>query len=70
MPKNNDPFRVWNDPSYSDDPFAAHNGFDSDNPFKPWNNPFGKEEDLTDDERRSYGLGGLRAGRGLYRGRG
>lgn len=54
--KNDDPFRVWNSPMYEDNPFAPHNGIDSDDPFKPWNSPFGKEDDLNDRERRSYGL--------------
>lgn len=55
MYKNDDPFRVWNG-TQKDDPFAPHNGFDSDNPFKPWNSPFGREEDLTKEERKAYGL--------------
>lgn len=54
--KNDDPFRIWNDPFNKDDPFAPHNGFDADDPFKPWNSPFGKEDDLTNEERRAYGL--------------
>jgi hypothetical protein len=54
-PKNTDPFRVWNNPMH-DGPFAPHNGFDADNPFKPWNEPFGTEDDLTNDERKAYGL--------------
>jgi hypothetical protein len=53
--ENDDPFRVWNG-IRKDDPFAPHNGFDADDPFKPWNSPFGKEDDLTDSERRAYGL--------------
>jgi len=53
--QNDDPFRVWNG-IRKDDPFAPHNGVDADNPFKPWNDPFGKEDDLTDSERRAYGL--------------
>lgn len=56
MPYNNDPFQPWNNPMHKDDPFAAHNGFDSDNPFKPWNNTFGKSEDLNDREAESYGI--------------
>lgn len=55
-PLNDDPFQVWNNPMYKDNPFAPHNGFDGDNPFKPWNNPFGKEDDLSERERRDYGL--------------
>ena len=55
MPINNNPFEPWNG-FHKDNPFAAHNGFDKDNPFKPWNNPFGNSNQLTDDERRSYGL--------------
>jgi len=54
--KNDDPFRVWNDPMH-DDPFAPHNDpMYKDDPSKPWNDPFGKEDDLTDRERRAYGL--------------
>jgi hypothetical protein len=55
-PKNTDPFQPWNDPMHSDNPFAAHNGVDSDDPSKPWNEEFGDAEDLDDDERASYGL--------------
>lgn len=54
-PLNDDPFQPWNGFD-RDDPFAAHNGFDADNPFKLWNSPFGKAEDLNDEERRSYNL--------------
>ena len=54
--KNDDPFRIWNNPMHEDDPFAPHNGFDADNPFKPWNDPLGREDDLTDSERQAYGL--------------
>ena len=55
-PLNDDPFQPWNNPMHQDNPFAPHNGFDADNPFKPWNSPFGKEKDLSDKERRGYGL--------------
>lgn len=55
-PLNNDPFQPWNNPMNEDDPFAPHNGFDSDNPFKPWNNPLGNSDQLTDQEREGYGL--------------
>ncbi len=56
MPKNTDPFNIWNSPMHSDNPMAPHNGFDADNPFKPWNDPLGSDEDLNDNERRAYGL--------------
>jgi hypothetical protein len=55
MIRNDDPFMPWNDPT-KDDAFAPHNGIDSDNPFKPWNDPFGKISDLSDSERRAYGI--------------
>ena len=42
MPRNNDPFKPWNDPMLKNDPFAPWNGFDKDNPFKEWNKPFGE----------------------------
>lgn len=54
-PENDNPFEVWNGID-RDNPFAAHNGFDHDNPFKPWNDPFGSSDDLTDTERKTYGL--------------
>lgn len=54
-PKNNDPFQVWNGFD-RDNPFAAHNGFDRDDPFKPWNDTFGRDDQLNNEERRSYGL--------------
>jgi len=54
MSRNTDPFAPWNNPMYENDPFAAHNGYDSDNPFKSWNNPFGSTSDLSDSEKRSY----------------
>jgi hypothetical protein len=55
--KNNDPFAPWNNPMYEDSPFAPHNNpMYKDDPFKPWNEPFGNENDLTDQERRAYGL--------------
>ena len=54
--KNDNPFRIWNNPMREDDPCSPHNGPDADNPFKPWNSPFGKEDDLTDSERKAYGL--------------
>lgn len=55
--KNDDPFLPWNNPMYKDYPFAAHNNLmDKDNPFKPWNSPFGREEDLTNDEAATYDI--------------
>lgn len=54
-PINENPFEPWNGFD-RDNPFAAHNGFDKDNPFKPWNDPFGTANDLTDNERKTYGL--------------
>jgi len=55
--KNTDPFAPWNNPMHKHDPFAPHNNpMDRDNPFKPWNNPMGSDKDLTDDERKAYGL--------------
>lgn len=54
-PKNNDPFAPWNG-YQKDDPFAPHNGFRKDDPFAPWNDPFGTEDDLSNDERRDYNL--------------
>jgi hypothetical protein len=56
MPKNNDPMQPWNNPMEKDNPFAPHNGYDKDNPFKPWNNPFGSKRDLTEEEKRKYGI--------------
>lgn len=57
MPRNDDPMRPWNNPMYEDDPFAPHNDpMEKDNPFKPWNNPLGHEDQLSDRERRAYGL--------------
>lgn len=56
MAKNTDPFAIWNNPMYKDDPLAAHNGYDSDNPYKPWNEPYGSENDLTDNEANSYNI--------------
>ena len=55
-PLNDDPFQPQNDPIHKDNPFAPHNGFDSDNHFKPWNDPFGDKNGLTDRERSDYGL--------------
>ncbi len=56
MPINDDPFQPWNNPMERDNPFAPHNSYEKDNPFKPWNTPLGRSSDLTDDERRAYGL--------------
>ncbi|MCX7819411.1 MAG: hypothetical protein N2652_09440 [Kiritimatiellae bacterium] len=48
---------MWNSPIYRNHPFAPHNrAIDRDSPFKPWNSPFGREADLTAEERRDYGL--------------
>lgn len=56
-PKNRDPFAPWNDPFYKDDPFFPHNDpFYRDDPFKPWNDPLGSENDLTKEEKKSYGI--------------
>lgn len=55
-PLNDDPWRVWNSSEYQDDPDAPHNGIDGDDPLKPWNDIAGSEDDLTDEERRGYGL--------------
>ena len=39
------------------DPFAPHNDpMGKGDPFKPWNSPLGREEDLTDEEARYYGI--------------
>lgn len=57
MPRNTDPFAPWNNPMYKNDPFAAHNNpMYKDDPFKPWNEVFGSENDLSNEERKSYGL--------------
>lgn len=57
MPRNNDPFKVWNDPMYKNDPFAPHNDpMYRDDPFKPWNDHFGYEDQLNEKERSQYGL--------------
>jgi hypothetical protein len=56
-PINDDPFQPWNNPMYEDHPFAPHNHpMHGDNPFKPWNLPFGRKEDLTNEEKRRYGI--------------
>jgi len=55
MPRNNDPFKPWND-VMKDTPFAPHNGPEADNPFKPWNDPAGDTSRLTDEEKRYYGI--------------
>ena len=56
--KNDNPFRVWNSDWFKDDPFAPHNGVDKDDPFKAWNDPLGDEDDLTESEKRYYGIRG------------
>ena len=54
---NTDPTQPWNYPEYKDDTFAPHNDpMYSDDPTKPWNKPWGKKEDLTDSEKRKYGI--------------
>ena len=56
-PKNKDPFAAWNNPFNINSPFAPHNNpIDKTNPFKPWNQTFGKDEDLTPQQRKDYGL--------------
>lgn len=54
-PQNTDPTRIWNQP-WGDQPWAPHNRIGGDAPWKPWNKPWGREEDLTDEEREGYGL--------------
>jgi len=55
--RNNDPFAPWNNIMRRGDPFAPHNDpMHRDDPFKPWNNPMGSEKDLTESERKAYGL--------------
>lgn len=57
MHRNDDPFAPWNNPMYSDDPRAPHNNpMYADDPFKPWNSPLGSSNDLSDSERRAYGM--------------
>jgi hypothetical protein len=55
--KYTDPFAPWNNPAYRNDPFAPHNDPSRrDSPFEAWNSPIGSEQDLSDDDRRFYGL--------------
>jgi len=57
MSKNKDPFAPWNDPMYEDDPLAPHNDpMRADDPFEPWNKPWGDANELSNRDRRSYGL--------------
>lgn len=56
MPKNKDPFAVWNDTFKKDDPFAPHNSFNKDSPFKPWNSTFTDYSKLSESEKRYYGI--------------
>ncbi len=54
---NDDPFQPWNDPMYDDDPFAPHNDpMRKDDLSEPCNDPFGKKEDLSNRDKRSYGI--------------
>lgn len=55
--RNNDPFQPWNDQMYKDDPFAPHNDLmRKDDPFEPWNDIFGTKEDLSNRDKRYYGI--------------
>ena len=57
MPKNTDPFMPWNDRFFKDDRFAPHNDpMRRDDPYEPWNDPWGTELDLSEEDRRYYGL--------------
>lgn len=57
MYKNDNPLEPWNNPMYKDDPRCPHNNpMYKDDPFKPWNEPSGNTNDLSRDERRSYGI--------------
>jgi hypothetical protein len=55
--KNNDPFNIWNDPMMEDDPFMPHNNpMRKDDLFEPWNDPLSSNDDLSDRDKKVYGL--------------
>jgi len=57
MPRNNDPFMAWNFVEFQNDPFAPHNDpMYEDDPTKPWNDPCGNHDDLTEEEKKYYGI--------------
>jgi hypothetical protein len=54
---NTDPFAAWNDPMRKDDPFMPHNNpMRRDNPFEPWNNPCTSNKDLSEEDKKAYGI--------------
>ncbi len=55
--KNTDPLAPWNSPVYKNNPLAPHNRpLTKDNILKPWNKVIWSKSDLTNEEKKFYGI--------------
>ena len=55
--KNTDPLAPWNNPLYKNNPLAPHNSpLSKDNILKPWNKVVWNKSDLTETEKKFYGI--------------